>query len=78
MHIRNANTAIGHNIAFLKNTFRIDIVNNEITSLINLPTVQLTIDEHVLLSNLKMLIVVRNEDATLVYLTIYHLMIYTV
>ena len=35
--IRNAYTAIGHNIGFLRNTFGIDNVNNEITQLINLP-----------------------------------------
>ena len=55
----NANTPNGHNIAFLRNTFGIDIVNNEITSCNNLPTVHLTIEQHVLLSNLKMLIAVR-------------------
>ena len=37
--IRNTNTPIGHNIAFLKNTLGIDIVNNEITPFINLPKV---------------------------------------
>ena len=29
--VTNANTSIGHNIVFLGNTFRNDIVNNEIT-----------------------------------------------
>ena len=37
--VRNANTPIGHNIAFLKNTFGIDIDNNEITPDISLPKV---------------------------------------
>ena len=41
--IRNANTMIGHNIAFLMNSFGIDIVNDEITPDISLPTVHLTI-----------------------------------
>ena len=50
--IRNANTHIGHNIVFLRSTFGIGIVNNEITSCINLPTVHLTIEQHVSLSNL--------------------------
>ena len=48
--IRNANTPIGHNIALLRITFGTDIVNNEITLCINLPTVHLTIEQHVLLS----------------------------
>ena len=30
--VRNANTPIGHNIAFLRNTLGIHIDNNEITS----------------------------------------------
>ena len=67
--VRNANTSIGHNIAFLINTLRIDIDNNEITPDISLPKVYLTIEQRVLLSNLKMLIAVRNGDFTLHYLS---------
>ena len=37
--VRNANTPIGHNIAFLRNTLGIDIDNNEITPYISLPKV---------------------------------------
>ena len=62
--IRNANTQIGHNIAFLRKPFEIDIVNKETTPCINLPTVHLTIQKLVLLSNIKMLIAVRNGDST--------------
>ena len=32
--LKNANTPIGHNIAFLKNTLGIDIDNNEITRIL--------------------------------------------
>ena len=35
--VMNANTPIGHNIAFLINTLGIDIDNNEITPDISLP-----------------------------------------
>ena len=35
--VRNANTPIGHNIAFLRNSFGIDIDNNETTPDIRLP-----------------------------------------
>ena len=35
--VRNANTPIGHNIAFLRNTLGIDINNNEIKPDISLP-----------------------------------------
>ena len=66
--VRNANTPIGHNIAFLRNTLGIDIDNNEITPDIRLPKVYLTNEQRVLLSNLKMLIAVRNGDFTLTYL----------
>ena len=52
--IRNTNTPIGHDIAFLRNTFGTDIVNNEITSFINLPTMHITNEQQVLLSNLNM------------------------
>ena len=38
----NANTPIWHNIAFLRNTFGIDIDSNEITPFINLPSMYLT------------------------------------
>ena len=61
----NANTRIGHNIAFLRNTLGIDIANNEITPDISLPKVYLTNEQSVLLSNLKMLLAVRNGDFTL-------------
>ena len=67
--VRNANTPIGHNIAFLRNTLGIDIDNNEITPDISLPKVYLTNKQRVLLSNLKMLIAVRNGDFTLPYLS---------
>ena len=67
--VRNANTPIGHNIAFLKNTLRIDIENNETTPDIRLPKVYLTNEQGELLSNLKMLIAVRNGDFTLPYLS---------
>ena len=40
--ISNATTPIGHNIAFSNNIFEIDIDNEEITSLINVPTLYLT------------------------------------
>ena len=63
--IRNANTTIGRNIAFLRNTLGIHIDNNEITPDISLPKVYLTNEQRVLLSNLKMLIAVRNRDFTL-------------
>ena len=67
--VRNSNTPIGHNIAFLRNTLGIDIDNNEITPDISLPKVYLTNEQRVLLSNLKMLITVRNGDFTLPYLS---------
>ena len=66
---RNANTPFGPNIAFLRNTLGIDIDNNEITSDISLPIVYLTNEQRVLLSNLKMLIAVRNGNFTLPYLS---------
>ena len=40
--VRNVNTPIGHNIAFLRNTLGIDIDNYEITPDISLPKVYLT------------------------------------
>ena len=58
--VRKANTPIGHNIAFLRNTLGIDIDNNEITPDISLPQVYFTNEQRVLLSNLKLLIAVRN------------------
>ena len=64
--VRNVNTLIKHNIAFLRNTLGIDIDNNEITPYISLPKVYLTNEQRVLLSNLNMLIAVRN--------LIYHLL----
>ena len=67
--VRNANTPIWHNIAFLKNTLGIGIDNNEITSDVSLPKVYLTNEQRVLLSNLKMLINFRNRDFTLPYLS---------
>ena len=67
--VRNANTPIGHNIAFLGNTLGIDIDNNETTPDIRLPKVYFTHEQGVLLSNLKMLIAVRNGDFTLPYLS---------
>ena len=51
----------------LRNTLGIDTDNNEITPDISLPTVYLTNEQRVLLSNLKMLIAVRNRDFTLPY-----------
>ena len=66
------NTPIGHNIAFLRNTLGIDFDNHEITPDIGLPNVYFT-NEHVLLSNLKMLITVRNGDYTLSYLSSYEI-----
>ena len=59
--VRNANTPIGHNIAFLRNTLGIDIDNNEITPDITIPTVYFTNEQRVLMSSLKMLIAVRIE-----------------
>ena len=53
---------------FLRNTLGIDIDNIEITPDISLPTVNFTNEQRVLLSNLKMLIAVRNGDFTLPYL----------
>ena len=67
--VRNANKLNGHNIAFLRNTLGIDIDNNEITTDISLPKVYFTNEQRVLLSNLKMLIAVRNGDFTLPYLS---------
>ena len=67
--VRNANTPIVHNIAFLRNTLGIDIDNNEITPDISLPKVYLTNEQSVLLSNLKMLLAVRNGDFTLPHLS---------
>ena len=52
--VRNANTPIGHNIEFLRNSLGIDIDNNEITPDISLPTVYFTNEQRVLLSNLKL------------------------
>ena len=49
--VRNANTPIGHNIEFLRNTFGIDIDNNEITPDVSLPKVYFTNEPRVLLSN---------------------------
>ena len=63
--VRNANTPIGHNIAFLRNTLGIDIDNIGIIPDISLPKVYLTNEQRVLLSNFKMLIAVRNGDVTL-------------
>ena len=51
--VRNANTPIGHSIAFFRNTLGIDIDNNEITPDISLPKVYFTIEQCVLLSNIK-------------------------
>ena len=51
---RNANTPIGYNITFLRNTLGINIDNNEITPDISLPKVYVTKEQRVLLSNLKM------------------------
>ena len=67
--VRNADTPIGHNIAFLGNTLGIDIDNNEITPDIRLPKVYFTNEQRMLLSNLIMLIAVRNGDFTLPYLS---------
>ena len=64
---------IMHNIAFLRNTLGIDIDNNEITPNISLPKVLFTNEQCVLLSNLKVLIAVRNEDFTLPYLASYEI-----
>ena len=51
--VRNVNTPIGHNIAFLRITLGIDIDNYEITPDISLPKVYLANEQRVLLSNLK-------------------------
>ena len=67
--VRNANTPIEHNIAFLRNRFGIDIDNNETMPDISLPKVYLANEQRVLLSNLNMLIVVGNGDFTLPYLS---------
>ena len=66
-------TPIGHNIAFLRNTLGIDIDNNGITPDICLPAVNFTNEQRVLLSNLKLLIAVRNGDLTLPYLSTYEI-----
>ena len=71
--VRNANTRIGHNIAFLRNTLGIDIDNNAITPVISLPKVYLTNEQCVLLLNLKLLIAVRIGDFTLLYLSAYEI-----
>ena len=71
--VRNANTPIGHNIAFLRNTLGIDIDNNEITPNIRLPKVYFINEQRVLPSNLKMLIAVRNGDFTLPYFSSYEI-----
>ena len=49
--VRNTNTPIGQNVAFLRNTLRIDIDNNKITPDISLPKVYFTNEQRVLLSN---------------------------
>ena len=51
--VRNANTPIGHNIAFLRKTLGIHIDNNEITPDISLPKVYLSSEQRVLQSNIK-------------------------
>ena len=71
--VRNANTPIGLNIAFLRNTLGIDIDNNEITPNISLPKVYFTDEQRVLLLTLKLLIAVRNGDFTLLYLSSYEI-----
>ena len=71
--VKNENTPIGHNIAFLRNTLGIDIDNNEITPDISLPKVYFTDEQRVLLLNLKLLIAVRNGDFTLLYLSSYEI-----
>ena len=58
--VRNANTPIVHNIAFLGNAVGIDIDNDEIMPDISLPKVYFTNEQRVLLSNLIMIIAVRN------------------
>ena len=55
--------------SFFRNTFGIDIDNNEVTPDISLPKLYLTNKQRVLLSNLKLLIAVRNGDFTLPYLS---------
>ena len=67
--VRNANTPIGHNIAFLRNKLGIDIDNNEIMPDISLPKVYPINEQRVLLSNINMLIAVRNGDFTLLHLS---------
>ena len=69
--VRNANTPIGHNIAFLRNTLGIDIDNYEIMPDISLPTVYFTNEQRVLLSNL--LIAVRNGYFILLYSSSYEI-----
>ena len=68
--VRNANTPIGHYVAFLRNTLGIDFDIIEITpDNISLPKLYFTNEQRVLLSNLKLLIAVRNGDFTLPYLS---------
>ena len=67
--VRNANTPIEYNIAFLRNTFGTDIDNNKITPDISLPTVNVINEQRVLLYNLKLLIAVRHGDFVLPFLS---------
>ena len=67
------NTPIGHNIVFLRYTLGIDIYTIEITPDITLLKVYFTNEQRVLLSNLKLLIAVRNGDFILPYLPSYEI-----
>ena len=69
--VRNAKAPIEHNIAFLRNTLKIDIDNNEIAPDISLTKVYLTNEQCALLSNLKLLIAVKKGEFTLHYLSSY-------
>ena len=73
--VRSANTPIGHNIAFLRNTLGIGFDNNEITPDISLSKVYFTNEQRVLLSNLELLITVRKGNFTLTYLSSYYVII---
>ena len=70
--VSNVNTEIGH-VASFRNTLGIDIDNNEITPRISLRTVHFTNIQLGLLSNFKILIVVRIRDVTLPYLSSYEI-----
>ena len=71
--VRDANTPIEQNIAFLRNTLGTDIENSEIMSDISLPKVYFTNEQRVLPLHLKLLVAVRNGDFSLPYLSSYEI-----